>query len=204
MSQQNSGRSVKAHQQMIQALELRAAGASYLQIGKALSVSKSRAWRIVGKALDQLVEHCRETSERVRRMELIRLDRYRLALDARRSDPRVVDSLIRISERTAKLHGLDAPVRVEASGRDGGPIEMQEQKPDLNKFSLDELLIFEALHRKATGDPDWDERIRDYGSPEYERAYPGKPPRLVTVFVRALPFGEERHALTQGADANAR
>jgi hypothetical protein len=66
------------------------------------------------------------------------------------------------------------------------------------------LLIFEALHRKATGDPDWDERIRDYGSPEYERAYPGKPPRLVTVFVRALPFGEERHALTQGADANAR
>ena len=103
MPQQNSGRSVKSHQQMIMALELRASGASYLQIGKALSVSKSRAWRIVGKALDQLVEHCKETAERVKQLELHRLDRYRLALDSRKSDPRTVDTLIRISERVAKL-----------------------------------------------------------------------------------------------------
>jgi hypothetical protein len=160
MSQQNSGRSVKAHQQMIQALELRAAGASYLQIGKALSVSKSRAWRIVGTALGDLVHRCAETAERVKQLELHRLDRYRLALDARRSDPRVVDSLIRISERTAKLHGLDAPQRVEASGPDGGPIETQEQPPDFSKFTLDELYFFDALDKKAHGVANWDETLR--------------------------------------------
>ena len=101
-------------------------GASYLQIGKALSVSKSRAWRIVGKALDQLVEHCKETAGRVRQLELYRLDRYRLSLDSRKGDPRAVDTLIRISERVAKLHGLDAPQRIEASGPDGGPIENEQ------------------------------------------------------------------------------
>jgi hypothetical protein len=94
---------------MIQALELRAAGASFRQIGEALSVSKPRAFRIVRKALDELVEHCTDTAERVRQLELHRLDRYRLALDSRKSDPRTVDTLIRITERVAKLHGLDAP-----------------------------------------------------------------------------------------------
>jgi hypothetical protein len=73
-----------------------------------------------------------------------------------RSDPRTVDTLIRISERVAKLHGLDAPQRIEASGPNGGPIETQEQQPDYSKFSLDELIIFRALHLKADGDPDWD------------------------------------------------
>ena len=113
MPQGNAPRRVKSHQQMIQALELRAAGASFMQIGKALSVSKPRAFRIVRKALDELVEHCRETAERVRQLELYRMDRIRLALDPKKSDPRVADTLIRISERVAKLHGLDAPQRIE-------------------------------------------------------------------------------------------
>jgi hypothetical protein len=139
---------VKSHQQMIQALELRAAGASFRQIGEALSVSKPRAFRIVRKALDELVQHCSETAERVRVLELHRLDRYRLSLDARRGDPRTVDTLIRISERVAKLHGLDAPQRIEASGPNGGPIETEE-KLDYSKLSLEEMLVLEQLMIKA-------------------------------------------------------
>jgi hypothetical protein len=200
MPQRNAPRTVKSHQQMIQALELRAAGASFRQIGEALSVSKPRAFRIVRKALDELVEHCTETAERVRQLELHRLDRYRLALDSRKSDPRTVDTLIRISERVAKLHGLDAPQRIEASGLSGGPIQTQEQQPDFGKFSQDELLIFATLHAKAAGDPDWDEHIRYYGTEMGERTHPG---RLIVAFVKALPFGDEawksaRSALTAG------
>jgi hypothetical protein len=153
MPQENSGRKVKSHQQMILALELRASGASFRQIGEALSVSKPRAFRIVRRALDELVEHCTDTAERVRQLELHRLDRYRLALDSRKSDPRTVDTLIRISERVAKLHGLDAPQRIEASGPNGGPIETEE-KPDYNKLRLDELLQLEELLRKAHGLPE--------------------------------------------------
>jgi hypothetical protein len=199
MAQENPGRKVKTHQQMVQALELRAAGASYRQIGEALAVSKPRAFKIVRKALDELVQHCEDTAERVRKLELHRLDRYRLALDAKKSDPRVADTLIRISERVAKLHGLDAPQRIEASGLNGGPIQTQEQAPDYSKFSHDELLIFMALHAKAAGDPNWDERIRDFGSDEFERQWPGQPTRLITSFVKALPFGDAQYRLTQGA-----
>ena len=148
MPQENSRRKVKSHQQMIQALELRAAGASFRQIGEALSVSKPRAFRIVRKALDELVEHCHETAERVRQLELYRMDRIRLALDPKKSDPRVADSLIRISERVAKLHGLDAPQRIEASGLDGGPIET-EAKPHYSKLTLEEKLQLEALLNKT-------------------------------------------------------
>jgi hypothetical protein len=160
MPQENSQRKVKSHQQMMMALELRASGASYLQIGKALSVSKPRAFRIVRKALDGLVEHCRETAERVRQLELYRLDRYRLSLDSRKGDPRTVDTLIRISERVAKLHGLDAPQRIEASGPNGGPIETEE-KADYSKLTFDELLLLEAIDKKARGIANWDERIRE-------------------------------------------
>jgi hypothetical protein len=78
MPQQNAPRRVKSNQQMIIALELRASGASYMQIGKALSVSKTRAFRIVRSGLDELVVNCRETAERVRQRELYRLDRIRL------------------------------------------------------------------------------------------------------------------------------
>ena len=138
---------------IVVALELRASGASYLQIGKALSVSKPRAFRIVRKALDELVEHCTETAERVRHLELHRLDRYRLALDSRKSDPRAVDTLIRISERVARLHGLDAPQRIEASGPNGGPIQTQEERLDLSKLSVEELLELERLHKKMAGEP---------------------------------------------------
>jgi hypothetical protein len=156
MSQQSPGRKVRSHQQMTMALELRASGASYLQIGKALSVSKSRAWRIVSKGLDDLVQQCQDTAERVRHLELYRLDRIRLSLDPKKGDPRVADTLIRISERVAKLHGLDAPQRIEASGPNGGPIETEE-KMDYSKLTVEELLQLDALMRKVQGRPTADE-----------------------------------------------
>jgi hypothetical protein len=196
MPQENSGRKVKSHQQMILALELRASGASFRQIGQTLGVSKPRAFRIVRKALDELAEHCTDTAERVRQLELHRLDRYRLALDSRKSDPRAVDTLIRISERVAKLHGLDAPQRIEASGLNGGPIQTQERPLNFDGFSRDELVIFDALQRKAHGEADWDQHIRYYGTEMGERTNPG---RLIVAFVKALPFGDAPWKLTQCA-----
>jgi hypothetical protein len=148
MPQENSGRKVKKHQQMILALDLRASGATFSQIGAALAVSKPRAFRIVRKALDELVEHCTDTAERVRKLELYRLDRIRLALEPKKGDPRAADTLIRISERVARLHGLDAPQRIEASGPNGGPIQTGET-PDYSKLTLQEKLQLEALLKKT-------------------------------------------------------
>jgi hypothetical protein len=196
MPRENSGQKVKKHTQMVQALELCAGGASFRQIGDALGVSKVRAFRIVRAALDELVKHTTDTAERVRQLELHRLDRYRLSLDSRRGDPRAVDTLIRISERVAKLHGLDAPQRIEASGPNGGPIQTQERPLNFDGFSRDELVIFDALQRKAHGEADWDQHIRYYGTEMGERTNPG---RLIVAFVKALPFGDAPWKLTQGA-----
>ncbi|HEY6266205.1 MAG TPA: hypothetical protein VIW93_15505 [Candidatus Acidoferrum sp.] len=146
MPQQNARGKVRKHQQMIMALDLRAAGASFSQIGRHLSVSKPRAFRIVRTALDELVEHCRETAERVRQLELYRLDLLRLALDPKKGDPRVADTLIRISERVAKLHGLDAPQKIEQTGSN------EAVGPDYSKLTLEELLALERMQKKMAGE----------------------------------------------------
>jgi hypothetical protein len=85
MPRERSKQAINSRQQMLLALDLRAAGATFAQIAKSLnpSVSRQRAFRIVRRALDELVEHCTDTAERVRQLELHRLDRYRLALDSR-------------------------------------------------------------------------------------------------------------------------
>jgi hypothetical protein len=70
----------------------------------------------------------------------------------------------------------------------GGPIQTQEQPPDYEKFSHDELVIFMALYAKATGDPDWEKDIRYYGTEMGERTHPG---RLIVAFVKALLFGND-------------
>jgi len=109
-----------------------------------------------------------------------------VALDPKRSDPRVADTLIRISERLAKLHGLDAPQRIEAAGPDGRPIKTEEQ-PDLSKLTLDELLILEALNNKAHGIPNWDEHVRSHEKSERMYHHGNEQLALVGQFVRGLP-----------------
>ena len=57
------------------------------------------------------------SAERVRQLELYRLDRIRLSLDPKKGDPRVADTLIRISERVASAGLKQARwlLRVESS-----------------------------------------------------------------------------------------
>jgi hypothetical protein len=175
---------------MILALELRASGASYEHIGKSLDppVSAPRAWKIVQKGLQAGRERMAETAQNLIQLQLNRLNRYRLKLEPKADDPAVVSTLVRVMERECKLMGIDAPTKIAETMPDGSPIQPQEEKADFSKFSHDELLIFGALHAKAAGDPDWDKNILDYGSEMYERSHPR---RLITAFVKALPFGDE-------------
>jgi hypothetical protein len=55
------------------------------------------------------------------------------------------------SERVAKLHGLNAPQQIEASGPDGGPIQTQEQELDLSKLTFEEKLQLRDLLKKTGG-----------------------------------------------------
>jgi len=83
-------------------------------------------------------------------LELYRLDRLRFALDPKRADPRVADTLLRISERVAKLYGLDAPQKFETAPLD--QTQPVEPASDLSKLTLPELLELERMQKKMAGE----------------------------------------------------
>ena len=91
------------------ALDLRRAGQSYHTIGSSMRVSKTRAYQLVLRGLEELQTQSKEKAEGVRELELLRLDSILLAHWLNRSDPRSADTILRVMERRAKLLGLDAP-----------------------------------------------------------------------------------------------
>lgn len=97
-----------------QACELRSAGASYRAIGEALGVSYETARRMVKAAMDQIpVEQC----DYMRKVDGERLDRLQRALwpKAISGNEKAAITVMRIMERRAKLFGLDAPVKIDAT-----------------------------------------------------------------------------------------
>lgn len=102
---------LKAKERQAEALELRKAGATYPEIAKRLGYrDKSAAYRAVAAALDELAEETSASAEQLRELENSRLDRLHTIAWAQATQNRdlaAVDRAIRISERRAKLYGLD-------------------------------------------------------------------------------------------------
>lgn len=98
-----------------QALALRRAGVPYATIGEQLGISSKRAREIVNSELDKLAAETKADAERVREMEVLRLDRMLFHLWKRMEDGDldVIQRILRISERRSRLLGLDAPERIE-------------------------------------------------------------------------------------------
>jgi hypothetical protein len=129
---------VSARLREARALALRAAGASYRQIGQALGCSENRALRITQRALDRMV---REPADQVRQLELARLDQMwveatkilrrqhlvasggKVVVHPDTREPleddapvlQAIDRLLRIQERRARLLGLDAPAQTRVT-----------------------------------------------------------------------------------------
>lgn len=101
-----------------EALELRAAGATFDEIAHEQGVNKSTAKRRVDAALDATL---REPADELRELEAHRLDRlwtvaYQIVAnrDARPGSRLfALDRCLAVSERRSKLLGLDAPTRRE-------------------------------------------------------------------------------------------
>jgi hypothetical protein len=87
---------------------MRVAGASYEQIADGLGIGVASAWRHVQSALTASRRVTAETADKVRAMELRRIDAIVVSLWPRRSDPRTADTILRAMDRRAKLEGLDA------------------------------------------------------------------------------------------------
>lgn len=110
MADRTSARMIRAREREKKALELRKAGATYAQIAEKLGYSDPKsAWHAVMRALDRLP---REDAEKVRRLELSRLDTIALRLWRKiveEGDIQAVNAYLRVMERRARYLGLDAP-----------------------------------------------------------------------------------------------
>lgn len=97
-----------------QALDLRAAGATYEQIAQQLGyANKGGAW----KAVEALLAQTRaEKAEQVMELELHRLDQMQLGLwaQARAGNNQAVDRVLKIMDRRAKYLNLDHPQLTDA------------------------------------------------------------------------------------------
>lgn len=123
----HSERRLKAREKQRQALELRKGGATYRAIADALGYRGPQgAQAAVESALKLTLQ---EPADRVRQLELERLDTMVLALwsGVRGGDLGTIDRMLKLMKRRAELLGLDMPVKLEHTGPDGGPIKTHSE-----------------------------------------------------------------------------
>jgi hypothetical protein len=131
------------------AISLRKAGATYEQIGKATGVSTMQAHRDTRRALAAVVANRERDVDALVTLELERLDDVVRSMlpRAREGNSKAAAVLVRASESRRRLLGLDADarLRVELSGRSGGPIVVSDTSRPYEHLSDGE--IFERLER---------------------------------------------------------
>lgn len=95
-----------------EALELKAEGMSYQQIGDELKISRSAAFELVQKGLRDTVG---AAATEVRRLEELRLERLHQVIwpKALAGHGESIDRVLRVMDRRAKLLGLDAPAELD-------------------------------------------------------------------------------------------
>jgi hypothetical protein len=148
MSQKAGKKRIRNREHLAQALGLRKAGASYDAIGKALGLSKTRAYQLVTEGLEEINQTVRDEAQAVKRLELERCDELLLALWPQRKNPRAADSILRIMERRARLEGLDAPQKIAPTTPGGDALPQAVPMEGLPT----ELLRQIRDHMKGQGD----------------------------------------------------
>lgn len=156
----------------VAALELKVGGASYREIGVALGLSTSQAYRRVNEALSEVMQ---PKVDQLRHLEAQRLDELnrhahrvlnadhvlvqhgKIVLD--KDGNTVVDQdlklraitvITRLSDSRRKLLGLDAPTQIEATIHPADPLDME-----LQKIVRAAQAKNAAIEAKLKGGPQW-------------------------------------------------
>ena len=138
------------HARRAEAVTLAMAGLTYEKIGEELGISTSAAWHLVNRTIAETRNYA---VDHLRLLENARLDRALTAIwnKVLEGDPAAVSSFLRISERRAKLNGLDAPTKVQMSV--SVRQEMEERLAELQQVIdaevVDEEDIVEAEENRA-------------------------------------------------------
>jgi hypothetical protein len=133
-NQITSPENVARAERWAQAAQLRAAGATFREIGRALDVDPTTAQTWVWRYLKEVAV---EAADEMRLQEGQRLDRLQRGLwaQATAGDTRAVLAVLRIMERRARMFGLDMPVQVQ----------VQEVPPALSQVEQELQTILGSL-----------------------------------------------------------
>lgn len=120
-----SAQAIAAMRRKDEAIDLKADGLSFAQIGDRLGISRQAAHKLVMSAIDE------EREERPQKVaQLIEVSNRRLMRlmvryfpDAEKGDLAALGAVLKLEERFAKLNGLDAATRTELSGPEGAPLQ---------------------------------------------------------------------------------
>lgn len=110
---------IQALERARQALSLRREGKRYDEIGEALGITASGAWRLVQRAYRRAQKQNDSEVEFQRKLDLERCDVAISALwpNVLAGKYGAIERLMQVLERRAKLLGLDAPVKVDIEHR---------------------------------------------------------------------------------------
>jgi hypothetical protein len=119
------------------ALQLRLAGWSIRDIAGHLKCSVSTAHTDVAAVLDRTLDATDKAAQRGRALSLARLDVATKGIwpAVESGSPEAARVLVRLEQRRAKLEGIDAPTRIEASGPDGAPIPIDARSDLLTRIA---------------------------------------------------------------------
>jgi predicted transcriptional regulator len=143
-----------AAERRAEALHMKLAGASGPQIAAKLGVTRQRVCQYLKQALTELNAASLDAAAELRAIEDARLEarllEANLLVQAHKADPDVFAKLDArrqaISDAKRRLWGLDAPTRTELTGKDGGPMEVQ------NADAIRARLLAHFTHGVATVD----------------------------------------------------
>ena len=136
---------VRARARRVEALSLRLAGLSYETIGDRLGISEEGARDLVNRTLERAES---KVVDQERALENARLDRAQAAIWTKviEGDLKAVDTYLRISQRRAKMNGLDAPTKIDLSLN-----VRQEMEQAL--VQLERVVLGEVIHAVEEPDP---------------------------------------------------
>ena len=134
------------------AYTLRIAGWGYKEIGPYIGVSSTAAYQMVMRVLDRMETDLKGGADKVRNMELDRLDEMIKVLwpKVKAGDQFAVDRVLKIQERRAKFAGLDAPVKLDQNIN--AQVEMQTYTDDKLEAEIRALMVLTgAVPKLADG-----------------------------------------------------
>jgi predicted DNA-binding protein YlxM (UPF0122 family) len=107
------------------AIQLRRSGLSLREIASRLEVNVATIHSDIKTMLAEAIKENVDNADQLRAMEIERLDRMTMAIQAQVTAGHLgaIDRAIRISERRAKLLGLDMPVKQEVKHSGGMAIK---------------------------------------------------------------------------------